>query len=73
MDHAACRGQDVSTFVPGNPLKGDAPPPRLAEVCARCPVAGDCLQYALENPEVQGCWGGTTDAERKALRRRLAA
>jgi hypothetical protein len=36
-------------------------------VCRRCPLAAACLDYALENEE-HGIWGGTTPAERLALR-----
>lgn len=35
-------------------------------VCRRCPVAGPCLDYALEYP-VHGIWGGTTVEERRVL------
>jgi WhiB family transcriptional regulator, redox-sensing transcriptional regulator len=73
MGHAACKGEDVSAFVPPQPLRGDAVPDRLGEVCARCPVAPACLAYALARPELQGCWGGTSDGQRRALRRSLAA
>lgn len=36
-------------------------------VCARCPVAGICLEYALGS-ESDGVWGGTTPAERQTQR-----
>ena len=36
-------------------------------VCRRCPLATACLDYALDNEEY-GVWGGTTPAERVALR-----
>jgi len=29
-----------------------------ARVCARCPVAYECLDYALTNQELSGVWGG---------------
>lgn len=35
--------------------------------CGRCPVAEQCLRYALAN-KVNGIWGGTTDADRRRLR-----
>ena len=39
--------------------------------CARCPVAtaASCLNYAMQHKE-HGVWGGTTDSEREAIRRR---
>jgi WhiB family redox-sensing transcriptional regulator len=41
-------------------------------ICLECPYRGRCLQYALENPELQGIWGGTTEYQRKALRKGIA-
>lgn len=37
-------------------------------ICARCPVSGNCLEYALKNVEV-GIWGGTTTDMRRSIRR----
>lgn len=36
-------------------------------LCKSCPYAAACLQYALENPELRGIWGGTTEKERNRL------
>ncbi|MER7688437.1 WhiB family transcriptional regulator [Streptomyces sp. NPDC097610] len=38
---------------------------------ARCPVRERCLQWALDVGQV-GIWGGTTESERRATRRRSA-
>lgn len=38
-------------------------------ICACCPVAEDCLTYALTNDITHGIWGGTL----KGTRRRLSA
>jgi WhiB family redox-sensing transcriptional regulator len=73
MADAPCRGESTSAFVPSSPIRGERLPKHLAEVCARCPVVRDCLEYALDRPELLGAWGGTTDAQRKALRRSMAA
>jgi WhiB family redox-sensing transcriptional regulator len=72
MAEAACHGEDVAAFVPSHPMRGDVPR-RLTEVCNRCPVVSECPADALERPELQGCGGGTTDAQRRALRRSHAA
>ena len=37
-------------------------------VCERCPIINDCLEYAIIGEEAFGIWGGTTPEERKVLR-----
>lgn len=77
---AACRqmGLDPEMFFVSDEarrLKGAdkelTPAEVLAiEVCmTKCPVSGNCLAYALDNPQEVGIWGGTTTLMRKALRR----
>jgi len=39
-------------------------------VCTGCPVRLDCLAEALDNRLDFGVWGGMTERERRALRRR---
>ncbi|MEV6028470.1 WhiB family transcriptional regulator [Streptomyces sp. NPDC052036] len=39
-------------------------------VCGRCPVVEQCLGWAVRTGQVEGIWGGTTEGERRALRRR---
>ncbi len=39
------------------------------KVCQECPLIKDCLEYALKNHEI-GVWGGTTEHERKLIRKR---
>lgn len=38
-------------------------------LCFTCPVRGDCIQWALENKELWGIWGGRDDNE---IRRTLS-
>jgi WhiB family redox-sensing transcriptional regulator len=38
-----------------------------------CPVRGACLDYALENDEKHGVWGGTSERERRRLRKERKA
>ncbi len=35
----------------------------------RCPVRAECLEHALTAPEEHGTWGGTSEPERRQLRR----
>lgn len=37
--------------------------------CRGCPVIDRCLEYALDNNEPYGVWGGLTADERRALLR----
>ena len=38
---------------------------RIAKrICSGCKVMAECLAAALDNPELLGVWGGTTEAER---------
>ncbi|MFN2594935.1 MAG: WhiB family transcriptional regulator [Actinomycetota bacterium] len=38
-------------------------------VCKDCKVQGQCLDYALNNKEQFGIWGGTSERERRRLRK----
>jgi hypothetical protein len=40
------------------------------EVCSSCVYKVDCLIFAFKNNE-QGIWGGTTDGQRKQIRREM--
>jgi WhiB family transcriptional regulator, redox-sensing transcriptional regulator len=61
----ACAGEDPEMFFPSH---GD-PGAEAREVCSRCPVRRDCLDYAMEVDEF-GIWGGLDQRERRARRRR---
>lgn len=50
------------------PEKG-ASPRDAKRICATCPVAADCLEYAMRNRERWGVWGGLTERERRQLER----
>ena len=38
-------------------------------ICASCEVRAECLEYALENDERFGIWGGLSERERRKLRK----
>lgn len=38
------------------------------KTCGDCWIKEDCLKYAMQYPDLQGVWGGTTAHDRKALR-----
>jgi WhiB family transcriptional regulator, redox-sensing transcriptional regulator len=53
------------------PRKGDPPPPEVVEMCNRCPVRQDCLWHALDHGEEEGVWGGMSEDDRAALKKKL--
>jgi WhiB family redox-sensing transcriptional regulator len=40
-------------------------------ICTTCPVKVRCLQYAVDNNEQHGIWGGTTPEHRHKKRKKL--
>jgi WhiB family redox-sensing transcriptional regulator len=39
-------------------------------ICQSCEVKAQCLEYALQNDERFGIWGGLSERERRKLRKR---
>jgi WhiB family redox-sensing transcriptional regulator len=73
-DHAACRHEDPDLFFPiGATGPALVQQERAKTVCRRCPVREQCLQWALDTGQTIGVWGGTSEAERRALKRRAAS
>lgn len=69
---AACAGYPDTLFFP----QGEVDDRQMAtalEICDGCGVTDDCLEYALESNQRSGIWGGTTEKERRSLRRRWLA
>ena len=70
-DRAACRGPQAREFYP--PGRGERRDEkyrrglRAKDVCSRCSVVDDCLEYAVGIRETHGIWGGTSEVERRVL------
>lgn len=64
-EHAECRGAPQELFFPG---QGEPTQP-AKEMCAACPVSVECLAWALDHGEKHGIWGGTSERERRRLRK----
>jgi WhiB family redox-sensing transcriptional regulator len=69
----ACRSADPELFFPiGTGVSVTATQVRKAlRICAGCSVRQQCLDFAMQNGEMQGVWGGTTPEERTRARRTL--
>lgn len=65
-----CYGKDTDIFFPET---GNTQAARKAVVvCKGCPVAAECLSYALNNNEKFGVWGGFTVRRRRKLRQMVS-
>ena len=70
---AACVGEDPELFFPiGNTGPAILQIHDAKDVCLRCEVVTKCLQWALESGQDVGVWGGTSEDERRAMKRRAA-
>jgi len=70
---AACRDVDPELFFPiGNTGPALLQIDEAKQVCRRCPAIEACLQWALESGQDAGVWGGMSEDERRALKRRNA-
>jgi WhiB family redox-sensing transcriptional regulator len=62
---ALCAQTDPEAFFPE---KGGSTR-EAKRVCEGCEVRSECLNYALENDERFGIWGGLSERERRRYRR----
>ncbi|MDA3022232.1 MAG: WhiB family transcriptional regulator [Actinomycetota bacterium] len=70
---SACRDEDPELFFPiGNTGPALVQIEEAKLVCRRCSVVDECLRWALETGQDAGVWGGLSEDERRALKRRNA-
>ncbi|GGO87975.1 WhiB family transcriptional regulator [Wenjunlia tyrosinilytica] len=68
---AACRHEDPDLFFPvGSSGPALLQTERAKEVCRRCPVLAQCLDWAMEAGQDWGVCGGMSEDERRAAHRR---
>lgn len=65
-DNAACKEQPKALFFKKKYID------KAKAICAACPVAEQCRDFAIEN-KLEGVWGGLTDEERKDHERSTAS
>ena len=68
---AACRDKDPELFFPvGNTGAAYQQIEEAKAVCRTCKVIDACLKCALDTNQDYGVWGGLSEDERRALKRR---
>lgn len=73
-ENASCRDTDPDLFFPvgstGPALEQIA---TAISVCDDCPSKKPCLDFALTTNQDSGVWGGTSEEDRRKIRRRWLA
>ena len=73
-DHAACRDTNPDLFFPvgttGPAIEQIA---QAKAVCQECPSQVPCLEFALMTNQDSGVWGGTSEEERRKIRKQWLA
>ncbi len=71
---AACRDTDPDLFFPvGTTGPAIDQIDTAKAVCRACHAQSLCLEYALATNQDSGIWGGTSEDERRQLRKRYQA
>ena len=73
-DHALCRDTDPDLFFPVGTTGPAIEQIEAAKaVCNECEARQPCLEFALTTNQDSGIWGGTSEEERRKLRKQYAA
>lgn len=71
---AVCRDTDPELFFPvGSTGQAVLQLSKAKETCNQCTVKTECLRFAIDTNQDSGVWGGTSEEERRVLRRQIAA
>jgi WhiB family redox-sensing transcriptional regulator len=66
MEVGKCKDLSPSIFFPSDGVGVQ----EAQRICAECPVAEACLEYALTERVDHGVWGGKSERERRRILRR---
>jgi WhiB family redox-sensing transcriptional regulator len=70
VHRAKCRDVDPELFFPvGTTGPAAAQIDAAKAVCLQCTVRDDCLEWAIATGQDAGVWGGTSEEERRSIRR----
>lgn len=64
---AACQSAEPDLFFPVSGGGWARQVERAKALCRACPVRRQCLQYAINEDEAYGVWGGLTEDERRRV------
>lgn len=69
IDEAACKNVGIETFYAdtGDQTTNEMKVIYAKNICRKCPVAAECLMFAISNNEAFGVWGSFAPKERSAL------
>jgi WhiB family redox-sensing transcriptional regulator len=71
---SSCKDTDPDLFFPVGTTGPAIEQIEAAKaVCGICPVQSQCLEFALATKQDSGVWGGTSEDERRRLRRQWLA
>jgi WhiB family redox-sensing transcriptional regulator len=73
-DLAACRNTEANMFFPIGATGTAIDQIEAAKrVCSQCDVVATCLEFALSTNQESGVWGGTSEEERRKVRKQWLA
>ena len=73
QEEGSCREHDPEIFFLDYNLRGKAKRQKeqtAISICEGCPVKMQCLDHALNTPEIYGVWGGMTEEQRHVIMRK---
>ena len=65
QDYSNCRGADADLFFP----ERGASTRKAKAICNACQVKVECLEFAIQQSEKFGIWGGLSERERRRIRK----
>lgn len=72
-NHALCRDSNAELFFPiGSTGQALEMIEAAREICDECAAKAPCLEFALQTNQEAGIWGGSTEEERRAIRKQWA-
>lgn len=69
QDGSVCQKMDPDVFFGAGDKMTVTEEANAKRICAGCPVADQCLNFALDTNQSWGVWGAKTEQERRRLRR----